>query len=82
MSLSTIVDLARQDLPPVRRTPLPPDAIRAAERVRASEGRVLVTASLLSAAAAVAVACTAYLSEPPPADPLESFLVAVDGGMP
>ena len=65
MSLSTIVDLARQDLPPVRRTPLPPDAIRAAERVRASEGRVLVTASLLSAAAAAGLC----LAGPPCAAP-------------
>jgi hypothetical protein len=82
MKLSNIVELSQQDHPPIRQTPLWPHALDAADRIRASEGRVLAVACAQSVSVAVAVAGTACLTEPAPPDPLESIFVSLEGGAP
>ena len=81
MTLSRIVELARQDSPPTAPSTASVTIARV-EHVRASQVRVLVVACAVSVAMAAIALSAMFLSGPSEPDPVEQLLVSIEWRLP
>jgi hypothetical protein len=82
MTLSGIVELARQDSPPPAPGAAAAATIARIERMRALQGRVLLGACAVSVGLAVLAACLAMWVGPATPDPVEELLVSIEWRLP